>query len=305
MNDLTEFEFLMYLSGLSVFVAALVSCIVIVRGKTAAILETFGKPHTQALKPGFRLKLPWPITLVVARVNLQIQEVGEDVSVKTSDNSFMVLPVKAQYRASDDTAGSVKAHYELENPQQQITSYILNTVRQTASGMEMIELYENRSHMEDNVQHTLTDRFSKFGYIIENVLVDEPQPDIVVKNAFNKVIASKREMEAAKNEAAAERIRLVGVAEAEAESKKLQGQGLADMRDAITKGLKEAVELIVGSGLTPEQALVLINETNRLDTLTTAANNGNMVILDLDKSSNKEFAKVFAATKAASTNLSD
>ena len=299
MIDLAVFS--LSLLGLGVFVAALVSSIVIVRGKTAAILETFGKPHIQALEPGFRLKLPWPITLVVARVNLQIQEVGEDVSVKTSDNSFMVLPVKAQYRASDDTAGSVKAHYELENPEQQITSYILNTVRQTASGMEMIDLYENRSHMEENVQNTLTDRFSKFGYIIENVLVDEPQPAIEVKNAFNKVIASKREMEAAKNEAAAERIRLVGVAEAEAESKKLQGQGVADMRDAITKGLKESIELIVGSGLTPEQALVLINETNRLDTLTTAANKGNMVILDLDKSSSKEFAKVFAATKAAST----
>lgn len=297
MNDVIMYSW--FFIWLTIFVAVLGSCIVIVRGKTAAILETFGKPHTQALKPGFRLKLPWPITSVVARVNLQIQEVGEDVSVKTSDNSFMVLPVKAQYRASDDTAGSVKAHYELENPQQQITSYILNTVRQTASGMEMIELYENRSHMEDNVQNTLTDRFSKFGYIIENVLVDEPQPDIVVKNAFNKVIASKREMEAATNEAAAERIRLVGVAEAEAESKKLQGQGLADMRDAITKGLKESIELMTGSGLTPEQALVLINETNRLDTLTTAANKGNMVILDLDKSSNKEFAKVFAANKAA------
>ena len=265
MNDVITYSWILIF--LIFFIAVLASCIVIVKGKTAVILETFGKPHAQALRPGLRLKLPWPITMVVERINLQIREVGEDVSVKTSDNSFMVLPVKAQYRASDNAAGSVKAHYELENPEQQITSYILNTVRQTASGMEMIELYENRSHMEESVQNTLTDRFSRFGYIIENVLVDEPQPDIEVKNAFNKVIASKREMEAAKNEAAAERIRLVGVAEAEAQSKKLQGQGLADMRDAITKGLKESVEIMIQSGLNAEQALVLINETNRLDTL--------------------------------------
>ena len=285
------------LLGGIVLIGVLATCVVIVKGKTAAILETFGKPHVRALEPGFRIKLPWPITFVVARVNLQIQEVGANVSVKTSDNSFMVLPVKAQYRASDDREGSVKAHYELENPEQQITSYILNNVRQTAAGMEMIDLYKSRSRMEEEVQNTLTERFSKFGYVIENVLVDEPQPADEVKDAFNKVIASKRLMEAAKNEAEAERIRLVGVAEAEAESKKLQGQGMADMRDAITKGLKESLELIIGSGLTPEQALLLITETNRLDTLSTAANNGNMVILDLDKQSDNDFGKMLAATK--------
>ena len=280
-------------------VAALFSCVVIVKGKTAAILETFGKPHLHALMPGLRFKLPWPVTQVVARINLQIQEVGADVSVKTADNSFMVLPVKAQYRASDETDGAVKAHYELENPEQQITSYILNNVRQTAAGMDMADLYENRSRMEEDVQSTLTERFTKFGYVIENVLVDEPQPAPEVKDAFNKVIASKREMEAAKNEAAAERIRLVGVAEAEAESKRLQGQGIAEMRDAIIKGLKESVDLVVESGLTAEQALILITDTNRLDTLTTASNNGNMVILDLASSSSEEFAKVFSAAKAA------
>ena len=128
------------------------SSVFIVRGKTAGILETFGKPHERARLPGLQLKLPWPLTSIRARVNTQIQEIKADVSVKTTDSAFVTLPVKVQYRASDDPFGAVKAHYELEKPEAQITSYILNNVRQTASTMDMDGLYTNRDMMKDQVQ---------------------------------------------------------------------------------------------------------------------------------------------------------
>lgn len=261
-------------------VLLLPSMIYIVRGKTAVILETFGRPHQAAVFPGLRVKWPWPITSIVARVNLQLQEIHADVSVKTSDNAFMTLPVKVQYRASDDPIGAVKAHYELEAPERQISSYVLNNVRQTASGMEMTELYANRDAVENQVQSALSEQFARFGYIIENVLVDEPQPSQEVRDAFNKVIASKRLMEAARNEAEAERIKLVGAAQAEAESKKLQGEGMAQMREAVARGLEEAMKTMQRSGLTPEMAVAFLTNTNRIDAITSAAAHGNTIIID-------------------------
>lgn len=252
----------------------------VVKGKTAVILETFGRPHQHAVFPGLRIKWPAPITTIVARVNLQLQEIHADVSVKTSDNAFMTLPVKVQYRASDDSVGAVKAHYELEAPEKQITSYVLNNVRQTASGMEMTELYANRDAVEQQVQVALSEQFARFGYIIENVLVDEPQPSAEVRDAFNKVIASKRLMEAARNEAEAERIKLVGAAQAEAESKKLQGEGMAQMREAIARGLEGAMATMTKAGLKTEQALQLLTDTNRIDAITSAAAHGNTIIID-------------------------
>jgi len=252
----------------------------VVKGKTAVILETFGRPHQHAVFPGLRIKWPAPITTIVARVNLQLQEIHADVSVKTSDNAFMTLPVKVQYRASDDSVGAVKAHYELEAPEKQITSYVLNNVRQTASGMEMTELYANRDAVEQQVQEALSEQFARFGYIIENVLVDEPQPSSEVRDAFNKVIASKRLMEAARNEAEAERIKLVGAAQAEAESKKLQGEGMAQMREAIAKGLEGAMATMVKAGLKTEEAVQFLTDTNRIDAITTAAAHGNTIIID-------------------------
>ena len=252
----------------------------VVKGKTAVILETFGRPHQHAVFPGLRIKWPAPITTIVARVNLQLQEIHADVSVKTSDNAFMTLPVKVQYRASDDALGAVKAHYELEAPEKQITSYVLNNVRQTASGMEMTELYANRDAVEQQVQAALSEQFARFGYIIENVLVDEPQPSSEVRDAFNKVIASKRLMEAARNEAEAQRIKLVGAAQAEAESKKLQGEGMAQMREAIARGLEGAMATMTKAGLKTDQALQLLTDTNRIDAITSAAAHGNTIIID-------------------------
>ena len=78
---------------------------------------------------------------------------------------------------------------------------------------------------------------SEYGYDIVNVLVDEPQPSPEVQAAFNRVIAAQREREAAENEAEAQRIRLVGVAEAEKTSKRLQGEGIAAQTPRNRRGL--------------------------------------------------------------------
>ncbi len=279
-----------------VVVVLLPSVLYVVKGKTAVILETFGRPHKSAIFPGLRIKWPWPVTNIVARINLQLQEIHADVSVKTSDNAFMTLPVKVQYRASDDAVGAVKAHYELEAPEKQITSYILNNVRQTASGMEMTELYANRDSVEQQVQDALSEQFARFGYIIENVLVDEPQPSSEVRDAFNKVIASKRLMEAARNEAEAARIKLVGAAQAEAESKKLQGEGMAQMRTAVARGLEEAMATMAKAGLKPEEAIRFLTDTNRIDAITNAAAHGNTIIMDAG--SNRELATTSALLEA-------
>ena len=294
---MSEFDYIALIVLITLLVLVLPTVVYIVRGKTAAILETFGKPHANAVMPGLRFKLPWPITAVVARVNLQLQETAANVSVKTKDNAFMTVPVKVQYRASSEPTGAVKAHYELENPEQQMSSYVLNNVRQTVSGMEMTDLYANRDALESEVQTALSERFVRYGYIIENVLVDEPQPSQEVEDAFNRVIASERLKEAATNEAEAARIKLVGTAKAEAESKKLQGEGMAQMREAVARGLEESMKTMQTAGLSAEQAIAFLNETNRLDTITNASTHGNMIVMDAGKD-NGEFAKTMAAVKS-------
>lgn len=280
----------------------LFTTVVITPGKRAKVIERLGRPLDKAKMPGLSFKLPWPIDRVVGVVNLQLQEASANVSVKTSDNAFMTLPVKGQYRASNDPAGAVRAHYELENPEQQIVSYVLNNVKTTASDMEMKDLYKNRDAIESQVQEALQERFTQYGYSIENVLVDEPQPSSEVQDAFNRVIASKREKEAAQNIADAKRIELVGIAQAEKESKRLQGEGIAEMREAIAKGIDQAMKTLSAAGLSEQEALLLLMDTNRLDTLGSAAAHGNMVLVDLK--GNNDMVTTIAAVKAATQTTS-
>ena len=294
---LDPFEFAIMIIGSIVVLSVIYSSFFIVNGKTAAILETFGRPHKAARTPGLQFKMPWPITQVVGIVKLQQQEVAQEVSVKTKDNSFMTLPVKVQYKASSNPESSVKAYYELEDAEQQITSYILNNVRQTATSLDMVELYSNRSDMEETVQENLTERFEGYGYVIENVLVDEPQQSKEVRDAFNRVIASVREKEAEQKLADGKRIDVVGIATAEKESKKLQGEGISAMRDEIAKGLQAAIKEITDAGLTTQEAVDLLKDTNRLDTLGSAAVHGNMILVDM-KSGGDQIANTFAAVNA-------
>lgn len=273
------------------------STIVITSGKRARIIEQFGKPLSGARMSGLSFKLPWPIQTVVGEVNLQIQEAKANVSVKTKDNAFMDLPVIVQYKASSDPTGAVRAHYELENPEKQIVNYVLNNVKNAVGDMEMQELYSNRDTIENDVQTALSAQFAKYGYEVVNILIDEPMPSPEVRDSFNRVIASKREKEAAQNIADAKQIELVGVARAEKESKKLQGEGMASMREAIAAGMEKAMKTLTDSGLTSEQALNLLMDTNRLDTLGSAAAHGNMILVDMQGGG--ELAKTIGAVRAA------
>lgn len=299
--DLTILGFIIFF----VFVAFLViTTLVVTPGKTARIIERFGRPQEHARLPGLSFKLPWPIDICVGEIYLQLEEATADVSCKTADNAFMTLPVKVQYRADSDPAGAVRAYYELEDSERQIISYVLNNVKSTVSTMDMDDLYRNRDSIESQVQEALQERFSKYGYKIENVLIDEPQPSDEVKEAFNRVIASKREKEAAQNVADAKRIELVGVAQAEKESKKLQGEGMAEMREAIAKGMHQAMETLTSTGLSVQEALMLLMDTNRLDTLGSAATHGNMILVDMEKGRN-ELPTTIAAIRAENGRSSE
>ena len=261
------------------------SSVLVVKQKTAAIVEVFGRFHTVKM-PGLRLKAPWPIaverrTQSGHRVNLRLRELKEHVSVKTRDNAFVSFPVAVQYRVMESRIK--EAFYELDDAEAQIVSFVLNVVRTEGAKLSLEQLYTAKAHVELAVKAELEERMWSYGYEIVNVLVDEPQPSQDVQNAFNRVIAAQREMEAAKNEAEAQRIRLVGVAEAEKTSKRLQGEGIAAQRLAIAEGYHEAMDMLKEAmpGSREETILAMLMMTNHWDTIRDAASGrGNIIMVN-------------------------
>ena len=73
--------------------------------------------------------------------------------------------------------------------------------------------------------------------------------------------------------------KLSKIAQAEAESKKLQGQGIADQRREIAKGLEDSVEALNKVGINSQEASALIVVTQHYDTLQALGTNSNTNIL--------------------------
>lgn len=259
-----------------VAIPVIASMIVITRERHVRVIETFGR-FSSVRQPGLSLKLPWPIQKASSNFSLQIREIGEEVGVKSSDNAFLVVPIRVQYRVK---AGAERdAFYILENPEEQIRSYVVNQVRSSASGMSFDALFQSRDSFETAVEETLTARMTEFGFHIENVLVDDPQPSAQLRDAFDRVIASERMREAAINEAEATRIKMVAKAEAEGEALTIKAEAYANFRKIVAEGNAEALTRFSGStGLAPEAGLSFFTSINEMEAVTGAAEAGGRVV---------------------------
>jgi regulator of protease activity HflC (stomatin/prohibitin superfamily) len=86
---------------------------------------------------------------------------------------------------------------------------------------------------------------------------------------MNDINAAQREQVASQARGEADKILKVKQAEAEAESKALQGKGIADQRKAIISGLRESVEAFKESveGASAKDVMALVLMTQYFDTL--------------------------------------
>ena len=245
--------------------------------KTAKIVERFGK-FNKVTQSGLNFKIPL-IDKVVTTMNLKIQQLDIEVETKTKDNVFVKTVVSIQYEVIGDKIR--EAYYMLDNPRGQITSYVFDVVRARIPKMELDNVFENKDELADAVKKELSEAMENLGYRIVKTLVTDIDPDAVVKKSMNSIDAARRDKKAVQEKAEAEKIKIVKKAEAEAESKHLQGEGIANQRLAIMKGLKESVEEFIEAvpGASAQSVIDLINVTNYLDVMKEIGKTSNTIML--------------------------
>ena len=230
-----------------------------------AVVTRFGK-FLRAADPGLNWK--WPILDAVAgRVSLRVNQITLTMETKTKDNVFVTIPISVQNRVRPEKV--YDAFYRLANPEQQIQSYVEQVILGHVPGMTLDEVFASQSGIAAAVRKELDTDMAGFGYEIVNVLVTDIIPDAKVKSAMNDINAAQREQVAANARGEAEKILVVKKAEAEAESKALQGQGIANQRRAIIEGLQGSIEQfqkVVGDASTSE-VMQLVLVTQYFDTL--------------------------------------
>jgi len=235
-----------------------------VRTATAGVVERFGK-FNRIVRPGLHVLIPY--TERVFFVDLQVKQAQFSVETKTRDNVFVQIPVSVQYQILDDKI--FDAFYKLSAPQKQIESFVFNSILGHVPKLTLDETFEQQSGISVAVKVELDTIMSGFGFNILTALVTDIIPDVKVKAAMNDINAAQRAQVAAQARGEADKILKVKQAEAEAESKALQGKGIAAERQAIIDGLSASIEHFQGAvpGSTSEEVMALVLLTQYFDTL--------------------------------------
>jgi len=236
-----------------------------VEQQEVAVIERFGK-FVRTCSSGLNIKIPL-FEKVSGRVSLRIQQLDVKAETKTKDDVFVNVLVSVQYAVIPDKV--YDAFYKLNNPMVQINSYVFDVVRAKVPKITVDELFEKKDEIAIAVKDELNETMVNFGFNIVNTLVTDIEPDSKVKEAMNEINAAQRMRIAANEKGEAEKILKVKAAEAEAESKALQGKGVADQRKAIIEGLRESVETFKESvdGTSAQDVMNLVLLTQYFDTI--------------------------------------
>lgn len=263
---------------LVVLVLLLPSTIYTVQQQNRAIIERFGR-YVRTARPGLNFKIPY-IERVVQRVSLRVQQLIIDVETKTLDNVFVRLLVAVQYRVVEGSEAD--SYYKLQDHVEQIKSYVLDVVRAKVPKMNLDEVFEKKDDVGAAVKTELDDSMKIYGFEIPNALVTDVDPAENVKAAMNDIQTQQRLQVAAAAKGEANKILVVKNAEADAESKHLQGEGIAKQRRAIVDGLRESIAAFTDKvgGVNEHEVLNLVLLTQYFDTMKDiGVSSGSKVIL--------------------------
>ena len=275
----------------------------IVKQQSAAVVERFGK-FVSVRQSGLQMKIPL-IDTVSGRLSLRIQQLDVVIETKTKDDVFVRLKVSVQFKVIKDKV--YDAFYKLDNPGDQITSFIFDVVRAEVPKLILDDVFLKKDDIAIAVKNELQDAMTEYGYNIIKTLVTDIDPDAQVKEAMNRINASEREKVAAQFEGEAQKILIVEKAKAEAESKRLQGQGIADQRREIARGLEDSVKVLNGVDINSQEASALIVVTQHYDTLQSvgAEANSNLILLPNSPQAGSEMLNNMVASFTASNQIGE
>ncbi|MDO6811680.1 SPFH domain-containing protein [Tenacibaculum soleae] len=274
-----------------------------VKQQTAAIIQRFGKFHS-IRQSGLHLKIPL-VDRIAGKLSLKIQQLDVIIETKTLDDVFVKLKVSVQYKVIKDKV--YDSFYKLDYPHDQITSYVFDVVRAEVPKMRLDDVFVKKDDIAIAVKSELNEAMMTYGYDIIKTLVTDIDPDAQVKEAMNRINAADREKTAAQYEGDAQRILIVERAKAEAESKRLQGQGIADQRREIARGLEESVEVLNRAGINSQEASALIVITQHYDTLQSigADTNSNLILLPNNPNAASSMLNDMVASFAATNQIGE
>ena len=252
--------------SLIVVIGLLTLSVKIIPQQQMGVVERLGK-FNRIMGPGLNFVIPL-IDRVAGKESIRIRQLDVPVETKTKDNVFVNLGVSIQFIAVSDKI--FDAFYRLTDVELQITSYVYDVVRGEVPKKTLDEVFETKEDLAQIMKADLSESMDDFGFSIIKSLITDIDPAQNVKTAMNQINATARLLIAAENEAEADKIRQIKSAEAEAESKKLQGEGIAQQRAAIIEGFKDSIndlKQVTGSEVETQDVMNMVMMVQYFDAL--------------------------------------
>ena len=225
--------------------------------------------------------------------DLTLKDVKKKINIETSWNQLIYERYRDQIKIN---IPNLKKKIELQRSSENKKSYRLSEI-----------VFEKKDDVAIAVKGELNEAMKNYGFDIIKTLVTDIDPDAQVKESMNRINASEREKVAAQFEGDAQRILIVERAKAEAESKRLQGQGIADQRREIARGLEDSVKVLNGVDINSQEASALIVVTQHYDTLQSvgSASNSNLILMPNSPQAGSEMLNNMVASFTASNQIGE
>ena len=262
--------------------------------QTVRMITRFGK-YRRTAATGLNFK--WPFIEAKSKaLSLRTEQHVVQVESITKDKVTVMLKISVQSQVIPTNA--YEAFYKLANPVQQIESYVFDAVRSKVPEMNLDDVFQNKGEIANAVERELREDMAAYGFQIQKALVTEITPDAKVVAAMNDINAASREQIAAQARGEASKILVIKQAEAEAEQKKLRGQGVANEREAIAMGIRNSLETLKATGVPAAEVLRILMTAQGFDAMRDMAASGKSTIIFAPNSPDG-FAKLFTAVVGA------
>lgn len=276
----------------------------VVRQRHVAIVERLGR-FSSITGPGFHVKVPFCDR--IHDVNLMTEDEHLTLNAKTADNVTITLEVSVQYHVdatgTSEDSGVYRSFYTLTDPVGQMRDYLADALRSQVPNLTLDQVFSEKDTIARDIDETLGERMRAYGYAVETVLITDIKLPKDVQESMNRIVASKNDLESATNDANAAKAKTVIAAKAKAEAMKAEGEGIADQRVAIARGIRDSLDTIRGSELTSTEANRLFEYTQWVDMMERFAEHGpaTMVLPSDFQDTASTFAQVVAARGIAPT----
>jgi regulator of protease activity HflC (stomatin/prohibitin superfamily) len=255
----------------------------IVEQNNVLVIEFLGK-YNRIMYAGLNFKIPL-LERVANKVSLRQQNFAIDGRYPSADKVIVDIGTNLIYVVDSTEEGIKKYTYVVENRNQSIGAIVENSLRTYVAKETHEGILEKKEELATHIQNDLEKQFAEWGMFIKSFQITNVNFPLTITDAMSEVVASLQLRKAAENKGEAIKIQAIKEAEAEKERKRLQGEGVAQEREAIAKGLEQSIKTLqTVTSQNPKEIMAILSLTQYLDTLKSIGQTDNSKVIFMDTS---------------------